>query len=95
MEDNMKKIFLIAVLLLVLCGSVYSETLRYYDMGRGRYVTVNVTHIGWRESYQTISGAGTRNAKLLSYTAMKLNYETQWGEWELMASITSSLAQRI
>jgi hypothetical protein len=92
-ESNHMRKFLCMALFLVLRIPVYSqdqqgvETLRYFDWGKNRYITVRVMHLGWMESYQTISTPGTRNARSLQYTTMKFIEEidpnAQWSNWEL------------
>jgi hypothetical protein len=89
---------LCVILFLIISVSGYAqtqpetETLRYFDRVKERYVTVTVEFFGWYERYRTVSDAGTQNAKFLIYNCLKpkpifSGVDTQWSEWKLENSM--------
>lgn len=68
------------------------ESLTYWDPIQNRNITVRVMHIGWEHHYTTIVNPGTRVARVLIYSSIKLTdtfaassgVRSEWSEWELV-----------
>jgi hypothetical protein len=76
------------------------ETLTYFNLSQNRNVTVRVMHVAWEQHYITVSNAGTRNARLLTYASSAFTPEaaartgttSEWSQWELIGTEPSSFA---
>jgi hypothetical protein len=88
-----KKIPVFIALFFVLCMSTYAqktEKIRFYSLLEERHFAFDkAVFVGYQQTYNTVSGAGTAYPKLLTYQSGSTTSDgghtwTEWSAWELI-----------